>query len=353
MELVKIYGRDLEPVGECGDFTRLEYSKEFREAGTAELTLPVTSGAATVFVPDGYISVPDGGTMYIIRSVERDMRGGEVRVRCEGLLSLFRGTVIPQEFSLYGSVTSLLHALVRKGTANLPATLSISDVTVEKKVELASGRSVLYNDMLSLCYLGKIGMSLEYSGGRLVFSARTVRDRTDASDDPVLVSGRLGILDAERVVLDLSAYRNVAVVSGAEKESGGRYTVTVRSDGLDISDGFDDTEYFDRQLLVRFGAPLSDYMTEDSEGKSVLDESKYTAAMRLAGAAALGRCRPRIYLYCNGSSDGFGIQAGDMVRISDGTGGFGGTAVAERVVTVYSERGYTVRTELRADAIQQ
>lgn len=353
MELVKIYDRDFTVVGECGDFTRLEYSKEFREAGSAELILSVTSAAAGLFVPDGYISVPNGGAMYVIRSVERNMRRGEMSVRCEGLLSLFRGTVIPQEFSLYGSVTSILHALVRKSTGNLPVSLSINSVTVDRNVKLTSGRSVLYDDMLSLCYLGKIGMNLEYNGGRLVFSVRTVRDRTADSDDPVLVSGRLGILDAERAELDFSAYRNVAVVSGAEKENGGRYTVTVRSDEIDVSDGFDDTGYFDRQLLVRFTAPVSEYMTEDSEGNRVLDESKYTAALRTAGAAALGRCRPRMYLYCEESSDGFGIQAGDMVRISDGVGGLGGTAVAERVVTVYSENGCTVKTELRADAIQQ
>ncbi len=347
MELIRIFDRDFSQMGVCGRFTHLEYTEGFRESGGFSLTVPILSPAAKLFTPDGYITVPDG-IMYRILSVDTDIRKGEVRVFGKGLLSFFEGSVMGEEVMMRGSSTSLLLSFARKGAANLPAALSVSSTESGAYVEHMADRSNIYDHMVSVCYLGGIGMSLEHNGERLVFSPRFTRDRTKDSSDPVSVSGQMGTFTSERLLFDLGSYKNVAVVSGAEKESGGRYTVTVRSDDIDTGDFFPDKDYFDRQMLVTFTSPLSGYMVEDSAGERALDEAAYLSAMTVSGAAALGRCRPKLRLY--GTADGSAeIAVGDTVEIIDLASGVTGTALAERTVTKYTENGKTVHTELCAE----
>lgn len=343
---VRIYGRDFAETGITGNFTRLEYTKELRHAGAAEIVLP-SDGTADLLIPDGYIRVPEG-EVYRIVSVERDLAAGESVAKCEGLLSLLNGTAIPEEYALTGEAAAMMYALVRRSAGNLPLPLSLGSTVDCPSVRIASGRSSLYDDLVSLCYLGGIGMKFEVSDGKLLFSAIAPRDRTAGSDDPVLVSRRMGTAEPERLVWDYSSYRNVAVVSGTEKESGGRYTVTVRSDSLDLGN-FPDGEHFDRQTLVNFTAPVRPYMVENAEGLLELDEAAYTEAMRAAGAAVLGRMRPRLILYGAVDESGADISPGDRVTVSDTDTGLTGTATAETVAVSYTESGKAVRAELTAD----
>ncbi len=343
---VRIYGRDFAETGITANFTRLEYTKDFRHAGAAEMVLP-SDGTAALLVPDGYIRVPDG-EMYRIVSVEKDQESGETTVKCKGLLSLLSGTVIPEEYTLTGSASALMYALARKSVGNLPLSLTLGGTVECPSVRISSGRSYLYDDLVSLCYLGNIGMSLEVSGGKLLFSVLSPRDRTAGSGDPVLVSPRMGTAEPERLVWDFDSYRNVAVVSGTEMESGGRYTVIVRSDSLDLG-RFPDGEFYDRQTLVNFTAPVRPYMFENSEGLLELNESAYTEAMKAAGAAVLGRTRPRITLYGAVDEVSAAISPGDRVTVADGDTGLSGTATAETVTVSYTGSGKTVRAELTAD----
>ena len=89
---------------------------------------------------------------------------------------------------------------------------------------------------------------------------------------------------------DLSSYRNVAVVSGAEKEDGTRRQAVVRADALSFGDSFDDSAFSDRQTLALFTEALSKF-TDTTEGGRVLNEEKYEAAMKAHGAAVLARMR--------------------------------------------------------------
>lgn len=343
MELVRIYDKALAEVGVCGDFTYLEYTCGFREAGAAELVIPGSSPAAALIEPDGLISVPSG-EYYIVDSVERDLRRDQVQVRCRGLLSLFGGTAVGAEYGLAGDALVLLNVMARMGAENMPADFAYNAATGGRAVTFRSGRSYLIDDMVSLCYLGDVGMSLILNDGVLEFTPLLPRDRTAGTSDPVTVSGKMGTITSERVIRDHSGYRNVAVVSGAEKESGGRYTVTVRSDAIDLAGDFPDGDYFDRQMLVTFSVPLSDYTYEDDAGERIFDEAAYTEAMYAAGAAALGRCRPGFRL---SGTAGEGIAPGDTVTVRDPDSGITAPAIAERVTTVYSGNTRTVSTELR------
>lgn len=344
--VIRIYDRAFRETGITGSPLRLSRKDEFRGAGEAELTLADTDGAAGLLMPDGYIMA--GGVFYLIRSVERDLAAGTVTARCAGLLALLGGTVIPEEYTSQGQASALMYSLVRKCTANLPAGLTLADIAETETVKLTSGRSIVYDDLVSLCYLGDVGMSLEYTGDALRFSVCLPRDRTADSANPAVVSRLMGSFDSERVLWDYSGYRNVAVVSGAEKDDGTRYTQTVRSDSIAISDTFPDSEYFDRQMLVNYTSPVRPFMYENAEGLLQLDEAAYLAAMRASGAAALGRCRPRLRLY--GSTDSSDILPGDRVTVMDAETGIAGTALAESVTVTQTPDGTVRETELSAVA---
>lgn len=330
-------------LGLCKDCSFLSYTEDFREAGSAELCLPYDSAALELLRPDGYIRMPDG-CVFRIASVRKDILGGTVTVRCLGLLSLLRGTVFPEEYSLSGDVCSLMYHLVRQASGNLPMPLALGDTDEVCSVSFSSGRSTLYDDLVSLCHLGDVGMSLEYREGRLLFTVLKLRDRTSGKDMPLNVSQRLGTFDSVTAVWDMDSYKNVAVVSGAETEEGGRYTVTVRSDSIGIGDTFPDGEHYDRQLLVNFTAPTRPYMKENAEGLLELDTEAYLAAMYSSGAAALGRCRPKLHLtgLCNSDT----LRPGDAVTVADADSGIDGTAVAECVTTVYSAEGKSISSRL-------
>lgn len=345
--IIRIYDRYFKETGITGDFTCLEAIREYRGAGRATLHLPAGKSAG-LLMPDGYIMAPDG-VMYRITDTERDIACGTVSVKCAGLLAFLSGTVIPEEYSVTGDVFSLMYSLARKGAENLPLLLSLGNSSSGKSVTLSSGRSYLYDDLVSLCYLGGIGMKMEYTGSKLLFTAYPARDRTDASDDPVLVSRKMGTFEGERVLWELGGYRNVAVVNGAEKESGGRYTVTVKSCEQDFGDGFPDSEYFPRQTSVNFTSPIGPFMTEDTLKNRVLDENAYTEAMRLCGAAVLGRCRPKLTLVGTYCTDTAVLEPGDTVTLCDSDTGVSGTAVAERIVSVWSKDSRSIKTELCAD----
>jgi len=350
MELIRIYDKGFSELGICADFTYLKYTKEFRGAGSATVKLESASPAAELFLPDGYITVPDG-TMYIIRTVENDLVHGETVVRCMGLLDIFGGTAIGEEYTVSGDAAALLSALARRGAENMPATLEVGAYLCGKSVTFEGGRSYLLPDMVSLCYLGGIGMKLEHTEDGFLFSPVFTRDRTRSSEDPVRLSRDLGGFGARRTLADLGEYRNSAVVSGTEKELGGRYTVEVSSDSLELSDSFPDADHYKRQLLVNYTAPVTPYMKLDALGEKYFDEAQYLSDMRLAGAAALGRCRPRSILYgrvdgCDGE-----LLAGDMITVTDRVSGVDAVAVAERIVTEYSDTGRNIYTELSADTV--
>ena len=341
---VKIYDSDFVIGGLCGDYTYLSFTRSFRESGTAELRLPVDSVSLPLFRPDGYVSMP-GGEMYRIMSVTRDLATGTATVKCAGLLSLLRGTVIPEEYTLTGDASALMYHLVRKASGNLPLPLSFGGTSEALSVSFASGRSVLYDDLVSLCRSGDCGMSLTLGDGKLVFAVLPLRDRTATGESPLTVSRRMGTMAPDRVTWDMSSYKNVAVVSGTETEDGGRYTVTVRADSINVGDFFPDSEYFDRQMSVNFTAPVRPYMKENADGLLELDTEAYLAAMYASGAAALGRCRPKLYL--EGVLAEGTVSPGDLVRVSDPDSGVSGTATAESVTTKYSrEGGWTTKTGL-------
>ena len=347
MEILRIYDRAFCELGICTAYTRLEYTREFRGEGHAVVEVPIICSASELFMPDGYVTVPHG-EMYIIKSVKKNVEKGVVKVECLGLLSLFRGTAIPSEYAVMTDAVTAMFGLVRKAVGNTPVPLSIGNAVECKNVNFRSGRSVLYDDLVSLCYLGGIGMKLEYDGGVLKFSALPFRDRTAGSDEPVTVSGELGTFEAMECVADLEGYKNVAIVSGTDKESGGRYTVTVRSDELDFGDKFPGGDYFDRQMLVNFTSPVSGYMVEGADGKKILDEAAYAAAMRIAGAAALGRVRPKLTLV--GYTEDSEMSLGDVVEVYDSSTGVVADAVAECITTVITENEIVSTTHLRADS---
>lgn len=341
MEQIRIYDRTFREVGVLMDYTSFEYSKCFREAGKATIIFPAASHAISLCVPEGYVKFSDG-EMYIIRKVSIDQMNGEITVDCEGLLSLLGGTVTGQEITLEGSAFALLGALVRKAQGNLPASLAVESSGGGENVKYTFGRNDILSDMISVCYLGGVGMKLTYTGEKLLFSPYIPVSDTDG--ELKVVSRSLGGFMASKTVWDFSGYRNVAVVSGAEKESGGRYIVTVRSDSLNLPDTFPDSEYFDRQMLVKFTHPVSDYMKINAAGDKYFDEAGYLLAMTLSGSAALGRCRPRLYLY--GESYDEDINPGELLRITDEDNGIDQVAVAETVIVTYSHGTKKTVTEL-------
>lgn len=350
MEILRIYDKDMTELGVMADMTFLEYTKEFRGAGSAVVKLPRSSPAAKLFVPDGFIMTPCG-TIYLIRTVEDDIVRGETVVRCAGLLDFFGGTAIGEEYTVSGDAAIILLALARRGVDNMPLNLWVEPVQCGKTVTFEGGRSYLLPDMVSVCHMGGIGMSLEYNDGGFEFCPLTVRDRTAASEDPVALSWDLGGFGAKRLTRDLSSYRNSAVVSGAEKESGGRYTVQVNSSECDMADSFPDSAHCPRQILVNYTAPITPYMKQTADGEKYFDEAQYLSDMRLAGAAALGRCRPKILLYGEADTDGTDIRPGDLLTVTDRVSGVMGTALTESIVTVYSDGGKKIYTGLSAYAM--
>lgn len=347
MDVLRIYDKAFAETGVCTAHMGLRYTEEFMGAGELRLLLPIDSPSAELFVPDGYVTVPDG-IMYRIDSVEKDVKKGTLTVSGRGLLSFFEGTAEGEERTVEGPAATLLLSLARRGVANMPLTLGLASVTDGSLVKVNFDRGSLIDHMAEVCRMGGVGMRLEHRDGKLLFTPLIPRDRTKNSSDPVKVSGEMGTFAAQQTVVDYSGYRNVAVVSGAEKEDGGRYTVTVRSDSIDVGDSFPDEDHFDRQLLVRFSVPVGDYMVEDpSLGKRVLDENAYKAAMRLSGAAALGRCRPRIQLF-GSIADATGLLVGDKVTVSDEISGFSGDALVSRMVTEYTGKGKHTSAELVA-----
>jgi len=345
MEIVRIFGRAFEELGITGDFTSLSYTEDFIESGNATLVLPMTSAAAALIIPDGYVETP-AGVMYRVETVVRDSESGTVRADCTGLTALLRGTVIAEEYTVSGSVCGIMSRLVRDAVQNLPESLRLNIPDDGKTVTFSSGRSYLYDDLVSLCHLGGVGMKLEYDGESLVFSVLTGRDRREGTDDPVIMSDSLGTCEAGTLTLDLSSYKNVAVVTGTEREDGGRYTVTVRANEVELDGTFPDSAYFDRCGWVNFTAPVSGYMYEGEDGKKHLDEAAYTAAMRRSGAAYLGRMRPRAWLSVTADLDGTALLVGDTVRMYDEDSGISRDAVVRRIETVYDGNEKTVRGEL-------
>lgn len=344
---VKIYDRNFNETGVSGNFTYLEATGEFRGAGKAMLLIPLGK-SADLLMPDGYIKTPDG-VMYRITDIERNMADGTASVTCTGLLAFLSGTVIPEEYSNTGNVFALLYSLVRKGANNLPLPLSLGSSIDGKIVTVTSGRSCLYDDLVSLCYLGGVGMKMEYTGSKLLFTAYPAVDRTAGSDDPILVSRNMGTFEAEKFIWDFGEYRNIAVVSGAEKETGGRYTVTVKSTDIELSGNFPDSDYFPRQTLVNFTSPVGPFMIEDSFGERVLDENAYTDAMFKSGAAVLGRCRPKLTLSGIYNTDMPMLLPGDTVTVGDSELGISGAATVERITTVWDKDLKNTSVELHAD----
>lgn len=344
MTTVRIYDRAFTETGVCGGFVSLKYRLCFRGAGEAELVLPMDNPAAGLLISDGYIKVP-GGEYFRICLVERDLRKCTVRAKCRGLLSFFEGAVIPEEYCFDGDVGSIMYSLARKSRDNFPVTLDFESTGMGRTVKVSSGRSVVYDDLVSLCYMGDVGMRMDYNGGVLFFSVLSPRDRRTGSTDAVLASSKMGTFEAERLEWDLSSYKNVAVVSGTEKESGGRYTTVVRSDSLSLGD-FPDGDFYDRQTLVRFASPVRQYMYENAEGLLELNEGEYINAMKAAGAALLGRCRPKVRL--TGLSANEDLLPGDVVTLTESYTGTTGAAVTEAVSYEYSDRGFFVTAELEA-----
>lgn len=346
MTVVRIYDKAFMELGLSADFVSLSFRCRFREAGDCTLVLPVGSKGVGLLTPDGYVKVPTG-EFFRIMSVETDERNNTVSAKCRGLLSLFEGTVFPEEYSRSGGVSGIISSLVRESRTNLPLPISFGSMEGNGVVRLSSGRSVLYDDLVSLCYLGGVGMSLDYNGTGLVFSSYLPRDRRAGSADPVTASGKLGTFQAQNSSWDYSSYKNVAVVSGAEKEDGTRYTAVVRSDGLSFTD-FPDRDHFDRQTLVNFTAPVRPYMFENAAGLLELDEDLYLSAMEAAGAAVLGRCRPKMLL--TGVVGDKSLRPGDVVTLVDSSTGISGDAVTESVEYRYDNGGFCVTAEISAVA---
>ncbi|MBR4881526.1 MAG: hypothetical protein IKU19_06300, partial [Clostridia bacterium] len=112
-------------------------------------------------------------------------------------------------------------------------------------------------------------------------------------------------------------------------------------------------EHYTRQLLVNYTAPTTPYMKLSADGEKYFDEAQYLTDMRLAGAAALGRCRPKIHLYGEADIDGADICVGDKLTVTDRISGVSGTALAERIVTVYSNGERKIYTGLSAYAMPE
>jgi len=327
LENIRLFDKDLTEVGIFGTVQSAEYSRRFREPGKIRLLVRDGSFTASRLEADTFLRVPEGD-LYIVTSVERDPVGGTVEAKGVGILSLFGRTVIPEEYSLDGEVSALLLGLARRGAELIPGGMALGDVLGGAVVHFDGGRRGLLSDMESLCHAGGIGMDMSYDGETFHFTPKEVRDRTGESDDPVILSGKLGTLRATEMREDFSSYYNVAVVSGAEDGHGGRYTAVVRWDEVDFSDTFPDGEHGERQMLVNFTSPTSAYTVDTAAGVEQFDRAAYEAAMRSAGAAALGRCRPGFILTGETSAE---VDPGDLVRVNYPDRGISGDAVAEEV----------------------
>lgn len=329
---VTILDKDFAVIGHIADLTALTYTEEFDCAGELEFDVCAASETASLLAPDRYIRVPDGG-LYVIESVVRDSGSGTLHISGTGILSLIGRTVIAEESAMSGKAGVLLRTLFRKSYGNMPISASVTGDYAGSSVNFGVTRDTLLANMRDICRIAGVGMSLEYNGEELVFSVKDVRDRTTASDMPAVVA--LASVSAGESVYteDLSSYRNVAVVSGAEGDDGKRITVSVRADELNFDDGFDDSSANDRQTLVLFGDSVTKY-TDVSDGAATFNKSKYENAMRAAGAAVLGRSRPKHTVEACVSADST-IVPGDKISLYDERFGVSGDATVLKKKVMY------------------
>ena len=196
-------------------------------------------------------------------------------------------------------------------------------------------RGNILTHMRDICRTSGLGMALEYKNSKLTFYARSARDRTITSDAPMCVTVSPDFAGEYSYTEDLSSYRNVAVVSGAEKEDGTRRQAVVRADALSFGDSFDDSAFSDRQTLALFTEALSKF-TDTTEDGRILNEEKYEAAMKAHGAAVLARMRPKYTLTCAVADDG-SLEAGDAVSLFEKRYGISGTATVTKKRVEYRD----------------
>lgn len=328
-----IYDEAFRAIGVVCDPLSLVYTTEFDGAGEVELTLCSKAPTEPLFAPDRYICVPDG-TMYVITTVLRGS-DGVVTVKGEGLLSLLRRTVTPDEYSISGNAGTLLCALFRKCSGTLPASFTCGSSSAGAWLTFAVPRGDVLTSMRALCRISGLGMALEYKNSKLTFSVRSARDRTSASDDPVCLTLAPGFMGECVYTEDFSSYRNVAVVSGAQRDDGTRRTATVRADELSLDDSFDDSAVPDRQTIVYFTESLSKF-TDVTDSGRVVNETKYNAAMRAEGAALLARVRPKYLLTCTVAADS-SVEPGDTVSVFETLYGVSGCATVSKKRAEFSD----------------
>lgn len=328
-----IYDEKFCRIGVICDLTSLVYTKEFDGAGELRLCMSCGAPAESLLAPDRYICVPDG-TMYLITSVVRDAEG-TVTISGEGLLSLIGRTVAPEEYSMTGGAGTLLRALFRRCRDNMPAATAVEGTLEGVRMTYSAVRGNILTHMRDICRTSGLGMALEYKNSKLTFYARSARDRTITSDAPMCVTVSPDFAGEYSYTEDLSSYRNVAVVSGAEKEDGTRRQAIVRADALSFGDSFDDSAFSDRQTLALFTEALSKF-TDTVEDGRVLNEEKYEAAMKAHGAAVLARMRPKYTLTCAVADDG-SLEAGDAVSLFEKRYGISGTATVTKKRVEYRD----------------
>lgn len=347
MEKVRIYGDDMTPLAVVGDAVSLSYTECFREPGVLSLTVKGGTFAAERLMPDCIVEVGEG-RYFLIDSREVCFDGGTVTVGGRGLLSLFGRCATAEEYTVDGSAVAILAALARRAASLMPLPLTVGEVPEGEAVHFAAGRGELLSDMVALCRGGGCGMRLGAEGGGLVFQPLLPVDRGVGSASPVLLSEEMGTVRAERYLFDLSSYRNAAVVSGASDGRGGRYSVTVYRDEVEVGDSFPDGQFTERQVSVAFTSPTSAYTVTTAAGTEEFDYASYLAAMRAAGAAALARHRPvrRLYATVTARED---VSPGDMVTLR--AGGLCGSALVEELSVSEAEGRRRVEAVLVAEDV--
>lgn len=269
---VRVFDRGLSFRGIVDNVLSYRASREFTGAGSCLVRVPLA--AAGCFTPDGIVRFPGDGGDFLICSIYEDSASGTAEIVGQGLLSYFERRAVTETIRYSGNMAEkLCTTALTWGASVLPGTIRAETVDLEADASVVCSRGTLYAALRQMCAAAGLGMRLTWDADTGAFSFSALPRRSS----PLFLSRSAGNLFGAQRRRDYGAYRNRAIVCGADGE-----TVTVEAAGL-FEDGTDDASEPIREIFRE---------ERDLDLAQFTTEAAYREALFSRGRQLLAQCRP-------------------------------------------------------------
>lgn len=353
--VLKVYNKNMTPLGLAEDFTSVTWTRRAREPSECEIVAPLTSGAASLFeIGNILMKLEDetGEAMQIeSRTVAMDEEGREtMTVRGRGLMAWLARRVNLKVHGADEQATPqvIVYAIIgdnctqtRTDYRNLPVVLHQRESFGQDLVAFEAGE---YADVLQLVEdqleAGEMNffVTTDPASGVHTIDIRKAVDKTQDSDNPVLIAVDFGTLAQPQVTESREQYKNVCYCKGGDDDIAAVETGDTEASGQD------------RFELGVSASDITKTFKDFSGEEQTRTEAQVQTLLRQRGAVELRRACSDVRTFDGEIVQTDGLQYGRDYDVGDRVTCLYGTIRMDATITEITEE-YSDGGKMRVTAV--